>query len=46
MDIIAIYSEMNYLELLPDDVMKINNRNDSQLIIKNFRKLTIKMTVN
>ena len=26
MDIIAIYSEMNYLELLPDDVMKIINR--------------------
>ena len=26
MDIIAIYSEMNYLELLPDDLMKIINR--------------------
>ncbi len=26
MDIIAIYSEMNYLELLPNDVMKIINR--------------------
>jgi hypothetical protein len=26
MDITAIYSEMNYLELLPDDVMKIVNR--------------------
>ena len=26
MDIIAIYSEMNYLELLPNDVIKIINR--------------------
>ena len=26
MDIIAIYSEMNYLELLPNDIMKIINR--------------------
>ena len=26
MDIIAIYSEMNYLDLLPNDVMKIINR--------------------
>ncbi len=26
MDIIAIYSKMDYLELLPNDVMKIINR--------------------